>query len=123
MRKSCTLDGALSLMLIREGTVFQSPEMYELFLNSPRMKPVVIALADKGTSSLKGLLVGVTIREMKGPAGYFSSRTVIYGGPLIAPAQLTRLKFSKKLLDSLIRQVRNHAIFIQFRISATRSQC
>ncbi len=25
------------------------------------------------------------IREMKGLAGYFSSRTVIYGGPLIDP--------------------------------------
>ena len=55
-----------------EDTVFQSPDMYELFENSMKMKPVVVGLADKGTSSLKGLLVGVTIREMKGLAGYFA---------------------------------------------------
>lgn len=79
------------------------------------MKPVVIALADKETSSVKGLLVGVTIREMKGLAGYFSSRTVIYGGPLISPEATNRMEILLSLLDGLVKMVRNHAIFIQFR--------
>jgi len=98
-----------------ESTIFQSPEMYELFLNSRRMKPVVIGLADEGSSSLKGLLLGVNIREMNGLAGYFSSRTVIYGGPLIAPDQADRQEILQKMLNGLISKVRNHSIFIQFR--------
>ncbi|NTV84052.1 MAG: aminoacyltransferase, partial [Bacteroidales bacterium] len=66
-----------------EGTVFQSPDMYELFQKSARMKPVVLGVIDTGTGSLKGILLAVIIRELSGLAGYFSSRTVIYGGPLI----------------------------------------
>lgn len=89
--------------------------MYELFLNSRRMKPVVIGLADEGSSSLRGLLLGVIIREMKGLAGYFSSRTVIYGGPLIAPDAADRQEILQKMLNGLISKVRNQSIFIQFR--------
>jgi hypothetical protein len=89
--------------------------MFELFLNSRQMKPVVVGVADNRTSSLLGLLIGVTIREMTGMAGYFSSRTVIYGGPLITHETTDREEILGMLLDGLIRQVRNHAIFIQFR--------
>jgi serine/alanine adding enzyme len=98
-----------------EGTVFQSPEMYELFSHSRYMDPVVVGIADKRSSSLTGLLMGVTIREMKGLAGYFSSRTVIYGGPLIDPHTPDRKEILHMMLGSLISQVRNHSIFIQFR--------
>lgn len=89
--------------------------MYELFSHSRYMDPVVVGIADKRSSSLTGLLMGVTIREMKGLAGYFSSRTVIYGGPLIDPHTPDRKEILHMMLGSLISQVRNHAIFIQFR--------
>jgi serine/alanine adding enzyme len=98
-----------------DSTIFQSPEMYELFLHSRGMKPVAIGVADEGSSSLKGLLLGVIIREMKGLAGYFSSRMVIYGGPLIAPGAADRQEILQNLLSGLISKVRNHSIFIQFR--------
>jgi hypothetical protein len=98
-----------------EGTVFQSPEMYELFQATSRMKPVVIGVADHETGLLKGILLGVIIRELNGPAGYFSSRTVIYGGPLTDPAEPDRTEILQTILDGLISEVKNHAIFIQFR--------
>jgi len=79
------------------------------------MAPVVVGIADKRNSSLTGLLIGVTIREMRGLAGYFSSRTVIYGGPLIDPYAPDRREILHMMLGSLISQVRNHSIFIQFR--------
>jgi serine/alanine adding enzyme len=79
------------------------------------MKPIVVGMAEIGNQALKGLLVGVTIREMTGIAGYFSSRTVIYGGPLIDPSSTDRSEILKTMLDGLIQHVKNHAIFIQFR--------
>jgi hypothetical protein len=99
----------------QEGSVFQSPEMYELFLHSRGMTPVVVGLADGKGNALKGILLGVTLREMTGLAGYFSSRTVIYGGPLIAPDVNDREDALRAMLEGLIKKVRNHAIFIQFR--------
>ena len=98
-----------------ESTIFQSPEMYKLFLLAPRMKPVVIGVANGGTRAIEGLLLAVTIREMNGLAGYFSSRTVIYGGPLISPAVENRQKILQMMLKGLINNVMNHSIFIQFR--------
>ena len=65
------------------ATVFQSPGMYELFDATERMQPVVAGIVDEGTGSLHGILLAAIIREMDGVGGYFSSRTVVYGGPLV----------------------------------------
>jgi serine/alanine adding enzyme len=97
-----------------EGTVFQSPEMFEFLRNVPKFSPVIIAVSGEN-DRIAGVLLGVVIREMKGLAGYFSSRTVIYGGPLIDPDASNRQEILQMLLNGLISKVRNHAIFIQFR--------
>jgi len=89
--------------------------MYELFQKTRRMKPVVIGLADEKAGLLKGLLSGVVIRELNGLAGYFTSRTVIYGGPLTDPHATNTGEILRKLLMGLINEVKNHSIFIQFR--------
>lgn len=99
-----------------EGTVFQSPDMYELFSRTANMKPVAVGVRDKTTGSLAGILLGVVIREMKGPLGYFSSRTVVYGGPLVVTtSQGDRERVVELLLEELIRRVKNRSVFIQFR--------
>jgi serine/alanine adding enzyme len=97
------------------GSVFQSPGMHELFSGTRRMKPVVVGVAETGSGLLRGVLLGVNIRELPGPAGYFSSRTVIYGGPLIDPEAHDRNVVLGLLLDGLISRVKRHTIFIQFR--------
>jgi hypothetical protein len=98
-----------------EGTVFQSPDMYELYDKTSRMKPVLVGIAEQGTGKLAGILLGVIIRELNGPTGYFSARTVVYGGPLIDPAAENREEILDLLLNGLINKVKNQAIFIQFR--------
>ena len=97
-----------------DGTVFQSPEMYEFFSGVPGFEPVVVAVENE-RKELAGILLGVNIREMKGWAGYFSSRTVVYGGPLIDPGHPDRDGVPGMLLQGLIRQVHHRSIFIQFR--------
>jgi serine/alanine adding enzyme len=105
------------------GTVFQSPEMYELFKGSRRMMPVAIGAVNTETGFLEGVLLAVIIRELPGINGYFSSRAVIYGGPLVETGRQgdgeTRRRGDGEmvgmLLEALIRLVKNHSIFIQFR--------
>ena len=56
--------------------MFQSPEMYGLFQATEMMKPVVVGVAEDDNDTLAGVLLGVTIREMTGLMGYFSSRGI-----------------------------------------------
>ncbi len=65
-----------------QGTVFQSPEMHDLFESAARMEPVALACTDENNKIL-GVLLAVIIRERNGLAGYFSRRTVVYGGPVV----------------------------------------
>jgi hypothetical protein len=97
------------------GTVFQSPDMYELFDRTEKMKPVVIGAVEESGSQLAGILLGVTIREMKGLMGRFSARTVVYGGPLVDPGLGNPQEVSELLLSGLIRAVQDISVFIQFR--------
>jgi hypothetical protein len=98
-----------------QGTVFQSPDMYELFRRTARMKPLVIGLLDEQSGELKGILLAVMIRELIGMAGYFSSRAVIYGGPLTDPNAENSSEIIQLLLQRLIRETRMNSVFIQFR--------
>jgi len=95
-----------------KGTVFQSPEMYDLFEASDKFFPYLFA-AYRG-DKLCGILLAVIIREYSGLLGRLSSRTVIYGGPLLEespePGQIL-----DALLKALIEEVKNKSIFIQFR--------
>jgi hypothetical protein len=61
------------------------------------------------------VLLGVTIRELKGIGGYFSSRTVVYGGPLIRPEEHNVELVLDLMLMQLIRETKNRSVFIQFR--------
>jgi hypothetical protein len=94
------------------ATVFQSPDMYALFDATERMQPVVVGIVDESDGSLCGVLLAAIIREMNGVGGYFSSRTVVYGGPLVGKRGRGDVGI---LLEELIRRVRNRSIFIQFR--------
>jgi lipid II:glycine glycyltransferase (peptidoglycan interpeptide bridge formation enzyme) len=98
-----------------DGTVFQSPEMFDLFDRTEKMQPVAIGVCQKEEKVLAGIMLGVIIREMKGVGGYFSSRTVIYGGPLIQPNEKDPDTILDILLKELIKKVKHRSVFIQFR--------
>jgi len=94
------------------GTVFQSYDMYKLFKETKKFEPVIVA-AYSG-DKLNGILLGAIIKEYSSKIGFFTSRTVIYGGPLINGES----DFDTTLdlmLKELIYLVKNKSIFIQFR--------
>ena len=97
-----------------QGTAFQGPEMYELFLQTEYFKPIFI-LACKPDQFLAGVVLAVEIREYRGLIGKFSARTVVYGGPLIHPESGNREEVLDQLLKELIRKVSKKTVFIQLR--------
>ncbi|MCB2219460.1 MAG: peptidoglycan bridge formation glycyltransferase FemA/FemB family protein [Bacteroidetes bacterium] len=101
------------------GTVFQSPEMFRLFEASRNFNPVVIIARDE--KRITGVLLAVIIREFGGPIGFFSSRTVVYGGPLIDNGASHPDNILSELLQELIYAVKNRSVFIQFRNFDDRS--
>lgn len=65
------------------GSVFQTPEMYVVYANSKCYKPLVIAGVDN-RKNIVAILLAVIQRESYDPIGFFTSRSIIIGGPLIA---------------------------------------
>jgi lipid II:glycine glycyltransferase (peptidoglycan interpeptide bridge formation enzyme) len=96
-----------------EGTVFQSSEIYTLFNKSKKFEPILFQVNNNG--HLTGVLLAVIIKEYAGKIGFFTSRTVIYGGPIIDAPEEEYDHVLDALLKGLIRKVKNRSIFIQFR--------
>jgi lipid II:glycine glycyltransferase (peptidoglycan interpeptide bridge formation enzyme) len=98
----------------RNGNIFQSPEMFELFKNTDNYKPLLLAIRGK-EGEIAGLLSAV-IQEEPGLLRYFSSRCILWGGPLIDPtAGESGEVLLELLLRELARQVSRKAIYIQIR--------
>jgi serine/alanine adding enzyme len=97
-----------------QGSVFQSPDMYDLYATVESYSPMVMALEDQ-YGSLKIIILAVIIHDYKGLMGKLSSRTLIYGGPLIDPKEKRPEDLTEQLLDSLIKEVRHKSLYIQIR--------
>lgn len=95
------------------GTVFQSSDMHRLFLDSENFEPVPIMICNE--KGIMGVLLAVIIKEYPGKIGFLSSRTVVYGGPVIDENSDKKREILDLLLKELIRKVRNRTVFIQFR--------
>jgi hypothetical protein len=96
-----------------DGTIFQSSDMYLLFKSTRNFDPVTMIVIYDG--KIAGLMLAVVIKEFSGAVGYFSSRTVVYGGPLIRQDLDHPDHILDQLLSALISKVRKRSIFIQFR--------
>jgi len=96
-----------------QNTIFQSPEMYFFYRKVKNYKPDIFIVEDD-MGNILGLLLALLIREGRGIKGYFSSRVIVYGGPLISEAG-NRTEILEKLLDILVKTFRHRSVFIQFR--------
>ena len=87
--------------------------MYEFYRKVENFKPFVF-IAENDQKEITGILLAVLIKEGKGLKGYFSSRVVVYGGPLIIQEK-EKPEILARLLDQLVSILKNKSIFIQFR--------
>ena len=93
------------------GNIFQTPEMYEVYQNTKKYEPVFLAVVNNAGEML-GILLAVIQKEHDGFLGIFSSRSIIWGGPLIKDEHPDILDFLLKEYDKIIKK---KAIYSQFR--------
>ena len=93
-----------------KGNVFQTPQMYDVYQQTPEYAAEVIALEQD--KQMVGLMVWVVMRE-KGIKSRFSARSIIQGAPLTKDDRpeyiIALLKTYEKILDKSViyTQVRN----------------
>jgi serine/alanine adding enzyme len=92
------------------GTIFQSEEMLQVYRGSNKHEPVLVTLEDNG--EVNGVLLAVIQKEHSGLAGKFSSRSIIFGGPIVKDNDPRLLD---KILKLYIKKVESKAIYSQFR--------
>lgn len=70
-----------------KGTIFQSPQMYDVFKESVNYEPVFLACIN-GNNELQGLIVSGIFSEKSGIAGSLIKRSIVVGGPLLRSSDL-----------------------------------
>ena len=93
------------------GNIFQTPEMYQVYLKTKNYEPVFLAVENENKEIL-GVLLAVVQKEHKGLLGIFSSRAIIMGGPLIHKNDPDVLDFILKEYNLLVKK---KAIYSQCR--------
>ena len=95
----------------KNANVFHNPLMLEVYEKTALYEPIGVFLLDSN-GDISGLLTGAIQKESKGFWGYFSSRCVILGGPLVKDNDPILVD---RLLKKLNQIVRYKAIYTQFR--------
>jgi lipid II:glycine glycyltransferase (peptidoglycan interpeptide bridge formation enzyme) len=93
------------------GNIFQTSGFCSFITEVPFYEPVVFA-AETQSGSIAGILVGVLQKEKGFIKSLFSSRLIVWGGPLtcISDASITDL-----MIKSLIKAYSRKSIYIEFR--------
>jgi len=88
---------------------FQTSYAFELF-NSVKNYESILILANEG-KDIVGALLSVLIKE-SGPAGFFSRRCIVWGGPVVKD---NNPEICTQLLKSLNKTVKQKVIYTEFR--------
>jgi len=93
------------------GNIFQTPEMYEVYLKTNKFFPHILVAKDKNNKII-GCLMSVIHRQYRGLLGRLTARSIIMGGPL---ADQNNPEVLDVLLRNYNKQLRTKAIYSQFR--------
>lgn len=93
------------------GNIFQSSYFYKACKNTNRYEPIVIFLEDD-VANIVGVLVA-TVQHFLGNIGkFFSSRSVIFGGPLVKDNDN---KLLSEILSYYNKKIKNKALYTEIR--------
>ena len=93
------------------GNIFQTPELFDLYHQAEKHEPIFVAVTG-ANGAIQGVLLAVIQKEHKGVLGRFSSRAIIWGGPLVKDDSPDILDV---LLDAYNKKIKGRAIYSQFR--------
>ncbi|MBN1187861.1 MAG: peptidoglycan bridge formation glycyltransferase FemA/FemB family protein [Bacteroidales bacterium] len=91
------------------STPFQTAEFYAFINSIPGYTAIALAIEDSGKLSS---LVVATLQKEKGIKGYFTRRSIIYGGPLVLEDDQSSLHI---LLKELNLRLKGNAIYLETR--------
>jgi serine/alanine adding enzyme len=99
-----------------QGNIFQSPFMYDVFKATKNYQPIVLICYEKKNKAILGVLSAILQRE-KGLSAIFSSRAVIWGGPLVYDNLETqeRTRILEVMLNEYSRIIPRKTIYTQIR--------
>lgn len=89
---------------------FQSPKAFQFFESAENYQPFLFVALEN--NEIVGSLLAVVIQEGHGVKGYFSRRSIIWGGPLTKDRDN---KIAETILEEYDRQIMRRAIYSQFR--------
>ena len=93
------------------GNIFQTPEMYEVYQQTKKYEPIFVAVVNENEEII-GTLLAVIQKEHSGLLGKFSSRSIVWGGPLVK-------NYDSGILDCILSEynktIKGKAIYSQFR--------
>ena len=92
------------------GNIFQTPEFYQIYENTCLYKPIVIII--KRYSEIVGLLLINVQKEFPNYWGYFTSRAIVWGGPLLKENDPIILNL---ILNNFNKIINRKTIYCQFR--------
>jgi lipid II:glycine glycyltransferase (peptidoglycan interpeptide bridge formation enzyme) len=87
--------------------------MFEVYKNTKHWEPLFLAAMDNGENVL-GVLFCVLQKEFGGLLGRFTTRAIIWGGPLVNPVE-QRTEAVNYLLKAVDKVLKDKSIYIQFR--------
>lgn len=93
------------------GNIFQTPGFYQVYQNTKYYEPLVLGVYSN-TNKILGILVSVVQKESNGIIGFFSARSIIFGGPLVYNSDEEVLDL---LLSSYKKIINKKAIYTQVR--------
>jgi serine/alanine adding enzyme len=92
------------------GNVFQTPQMYEAYRATVNFKPIVVACYEE--DAISGILLAVVQKEYKGIIGKLSTRSIIWGGPLITDNDIQVLE---AIMNEYNKTIKKQSIYTQIR--------
>lgn len=94
-----------------KGNIFQTPNMFDVYQKSKKHNPLIIVVFNID-NAIVGLQVSVVEKTYSNFLGYFTTRSIIKGGPLI-------LNNNKDILDLILKEyinkIKGKAIYTQYR--------
>lgn len=97
----------------KQGNIFQTPEMYRVYLGTEGYEPVFTAILDKN-KKIVATLLGVLKKEKGSFARRFSNRVLVSGGPIVSDSA-ARVALYEMILHAHKKYVRKKAIFSEIR--------
>lgn len=94
-----------------QGTVFQTPYMADLYNLTEGMTPLTLFCLDE-TSAITGLWVAVSMESGGAVGSYLTSRSVMYGGPLVRAGYE---HITGRLINEMILLQSKKVIYLQVR--------